>query len=428
MKATLYSIWTLLLLLAGATVQAQSPTWRAARAINHTNASNSEVRASAADGNGNLYVVGTYNGAVSFNNLALNYTAGQSTFVAKWNIATNTYVWAQSCGGSVNTIAVSGTSVYIGGVLLYGSASFGPYTITTATDNAFVAKLTDNGSNGSFAWVQQLGGGSFAGVQALAAAGSSVYATGAFNTSVANFGAYTLSNALPGYQGLGELYVAKLTDATASVSVAWVQQVAAGQLGKKGYPRGLAISGTSVYVTGNGDNSGFAAKFTDAGNFMWAKSLGGSQVYPACLAARGTDLYVAGQFTGASATFGSTTLTQTSGSPTFSRDVFVAKLSDNGPDATYGWALRAGGVGADTAAALVVTNTSVYIAGAFKSATASFGAATATNSSSSTADVFVARIAETATGANFAWVLPAGGTADDRAEGLAVSGSTLYVI
>jgi hypothetical protein len=429
MKTTLRSLWTLLLLLVGIAVQAQSPSWRAVRAISNTGAYYSNVRAVAADGNGNLYITGSYSGTILLGNLELSYVTGQTTFVAKWNIATNTYVWAQHCGGFVNTLALSGNNIYIGGGLYGGPTIFGPYTTTYTDENAFVAKLTDNGTTGSFAWVQQFGGGSFAGVQALAVVGSSIYVTGAFNTSTANFGTYTLSNTSPGYWSLGELYVAKLADATTSASVAWVQQVAAGQVGKKGYPRGLAASGTSIYVTGSGGTSGFAAKFTDAGSFVWSKPLGGLQVYPTCLALRGDDLYVAGQFTGASASFGTTTFTQTAGSPTFSSDVFVTKLTDNGADATYGWALQAGGMSADTTAALVVTNNGVYVSGAFRSATASFGTTTLKNSASGdVADLFVSRITETATGASFAWALSAGSAGIGGAQGLAVSNNTLYTV
>jgi hypothetical protein len=429
MKITLHKIWLLVLLLAaGATAQAQAPAWRAATAINNANATSSRVRAVAADGNGNLYVAGSYNGTIVLGTLPLSYTTGLGTFVAKWNIAANAYVWAQACGGEVNTLAVNGANVYIGGVVWGGSTSFGPYTTSNAGNNAFVAKLTDNGSSGSFAWVQQMGGESFAGVQALAVAGSSIYATGAFNSSTASFGSSTLTNTSPGYTAVGELYIAKLTDASTSVSVAWAQQVAAGQTGKKGYPRGLAVSGSNVYVTGF---PAFVAKFSDAGSFGWSKPIGGTQVYPASLAVRGADVYVTGQFTGATATFGTTTLTQTTGSPNFSSDVFVAKLSDNGPGATDGWALQAGGASSDSTTAILTSGNNLYIAGGFSSPTASFGGTTVVNTSSNTYNgynIFVARIAETATGASFAWALPAGGAGGGRATGLAISNSTLYTV
>ncbi|HET9502301.1 MAG TPA: T9SS type A sorting domain-containing protein [Hymenobacter sp.] len=431
MKITLRSIWSLVLLLAAsATALAQSPTWRAVTAINNTNAVYSRVRAVAADGNGNLYVVGSYSGTIVLGALSLSHTAGLNTFVAKWNIATSAYVWAQACGGVANTLTVSGPNVYIGGVVWAGSASFGPYTASNTGNNAFVAKLTDNGSSGSFAWVQQLGGESFAGVQALAVAGSSVYATGAFNSGTASFGSYTLTNATPGYTTAGELYVAKLTDASTSASVAWAQQVAAGQTGKQGYPRGLAVSGSSVYVTGF---PAFVAKFSDAGSFAWSKPVGGAQVYPASLAARGSDIYVTGRFTGATATFGATTLAQTTGSPTFSGDVFVAKLTDAGTAATDGWALQAGGTRNDSTTAIVASSSGLYVAGSFSSPTASFGATTVANASTSTNffngySAFAARIVETATGASFARALPAGGAGGARATSLAASGSSLYVV
>jgi hypothetical protein len=422
-------MWSLVLLLAAsATALAQAPTWRAVTAINTTNTAYSGVRAVATDGNGNLYVVGSYNGPIVLGTLPLSYTAGLNTFVAKWNIATGAYVWAQACGGEANTLAVSGSNIYIGGVIWAGPTSFGSYTASSVGNNAFVAKLTDNGSSGSFAWVQQLGGESFAGVQALAVAGNSVYATGAFNSGTASFGSYTLTNAAPGYTTVGELYVAKLTDASTSVSVAWAQQVAAGQTGKKGYPRGLAVSGSSVYVTGF---PAFVAKFSDAGSFAWSKPIGGARVYPTSLAARGADVYVTGQFTGATATFGTTTLTQTSGSPAFSSDVFVAKLSDTGTAATDGWALQAGGISSDSTTAIIANGSGLYVAGGFSSATASFGATTVTNNSTNTYygyNAFAARIVETATGASFAWALPAGGAGGGRANGVAASGSSLYVV
>jgi hypothetical protein len=424
-------MWSLVLLLAAsATALAQAPTWRAVTAISNTNTAYSGVRAVATDGNGNLYVVGSYNGPIVLGTLPLGYTVGLNTFVAKWNIATSAYVWAQACGGVANTLAVSGSTIYIGGVVWAGPTSFGAYTASSVGNNAFVAKLTDNGSSGSFGWVQQLGGESFAGVQALAVSGNSVYATGAFNSSTASFGSYTLTNAAPGYTTVGELYVAKLTDASTSVSVAWAQQVAAGQTGKQGYPRGLAVSGTSVYVTGF---PSFVAKFSDTGSFAWSKPIGGAQVYPTSLAARGADVYVTGKFTGATATFGTTTLAQTSGSSTFSGDVFVAKLSDAGTTATDGWALQAGGTRNDSTTAIVASSNGLYVAGSFSSPTASFGATTVTNASTSTNffngyNAFAARIVETATGASFAWALPAGGAGGARATGLAASGSSLYVV
>jgi hypothetical protein len=136
---------------------------------------------------------------------------------------------------------------------------------------------------------------------------------------------------------------------------------------------------------------------------------------------------------GATATFGTTTLTQTSGSLTLSGDIFVAKLSDIGTAATDGWALQAGGTRNDSITAIVASSNGLYVSGSFSSPTASFGTTTVTNASTSTNffngyNAFAARIVETATGASFAWALPAGGAGGARATGLAASGSSLYVV
>jgi hypothetical protein len=302
-----------------------------------------------------------------------------------------------------------------------------------ANDTGFIAKLTDGGSSGSFVWAQQLGGRSYdgIGVMGLAASGSSVYATGSFVTSTASFGPYTLSNTSTAVPRVSEeIYLTKLTDAGSTASVAWVQQAPASSGAKAGWPYGVATSGSNVYVTGRGPQA-FVAKFTDAGSFQWAKTFGGTYAVnngltiPSSLTARGSDLYVAGRFTG-SASFGSATLVQPAGAAPFSSDIFVTKLHDNGPDATQGWALRAGGTDIDSATAIIASPNGLYVAGVFKGPAASFGSTTL--ASAGDGDVYVSRIVENGSGAGFAWALPAGGSSVDRAEGLALSGSNLYVV
>ena len=183
-------------------------------------------------------------------------------------------------------------------------------------------------------------------------------------------------------------------------------------------------------MTGRGPEA-FVIKFTDAGSYQWASTFGGTYAVnngitiPASLIARGTDLYVAGRFTG-SASFGSTTLTQPTGSTTFSSDIFVTKLHDNGASATQGWALQAGGTDTDSATAIVASPNGLYVTGMFEGAAASFGSTTL--ASVGAGDAYVARIVESGGGASFAWALPAGGPSIDRAEGVALSGSNVYVV
>jgi hypothetical protein len=442
MKITLHKIWLLVLLLAAsATVQAQAPAWQSVTTTTNVNtpqvnSSSSHIRATATDASGNVFVVGTYAGSVTLGAINLVPATGYTgLFVAKWSPVSNSFVWAQQASGVfANAIAVSGTSIYIAGSI-YNSTTLGTTTIAPgANDTGFIAKLTDSGSSGSFVWAQQLGGRSNnnSGLMGLAVSGSSVYATGSFVTSTASFGTYTLSNNSTAvqWQRPEELYLAKLTDAGTTATIAWVQQAPAASGAKTGWPYGVATSGGNVYVTGRGPEA-FVVKFTDAGSYQWTSNFGGTYAVnngitiPASLIARGSDLYVAGQFTG-SASFGSTTLTQPTGSTLFSSDIFVTKLHDNGASATQGWALQAGGTDVDSATAIVASSNGLYVAGVYKSPNASFGSTILANAGY--ADACVARIVENGSNASFAWALSAGGPSLDRAEGLALSGSNVYVV
>ncbi|MGI4823100.1 MAG: beta strand repeat-containing protein [Janthinobacterium lividum] len=87
------------------------------------------------------------------------------------------------------------------------------------------------------------------------------------------------------------------------------------------------------------------------------------------LAVSGGSVYVTGQFFG-SAAFGSTTLTSQG-----SNDVFVAKYTDAGGSLAPTWATRGGGTGNDIGYGLAVSGGSVYVGGTTGTGVASFGAA-----------------------------------------------------
>ncbi|GAB3590124.1 T9SS type A sorting domain-containing protein [Hymenobacter daeguensis] len=121
--------------------------------------------------------------------------------------------------------------------------------------------------------------------------------------------------------------------------------------------------------------------------------------------------------------FGSTALSRAG-----DYDVFVAQLADAGSSGSFGWALRGGGTGDDRALGLVATATGVCVAGYSYSATASFGPTALVNySGGGRADIFVTRVVDGGGSGSFAWAQHAGGTGDDQAFGLAISGSALYV-
>jgi hypothetical protein len=310
-----------------------------------------------------------------------------------------------------------------------------------------VAKLTDAGASASFTWVQQAGGNWTDEATALAVSGTSVYVAGHYISNTADFGSITLTNAS---SGLNNLFVAKLTDAGPSASFIWAQQ-AGGPA--HDYATGLAVQGSSVYVAGSfysstisfgsttmtltnpGGATGdaFVAKLTDAGNtaaFTWAQQMAGGLYDQAqAVAVSGSSVYVAGNFDSHSMTLGSITLTNV---PVNGEhyELFVAKLTDAGPSASFTWAQQAGGDRNESVAALVASGSEVFMAGTFESTPATFGTTLLSNAAPSTSyspDIFVAKLTDAGSTGSFTWAQQAGGVNSDLAWALVLAGPTVYV-
>ncbi|MDO7851203.1 hypothetical protein [Hymenobacter convexus] len=441
----------ILLALAGQAARAQAPAWQSAIAPTQGAGNYSTVYGTAAAANGDVYLTGIFLGTVTFGSTALTSSPGfADVFVAKWSPAANRFVWAVRAGGPgidyATGVAVAGSSVYIVGSFNGATASFGGTTLTNPNPNAsrspstdaYVAKLTDMGSSGAFAWALQAGGIAADVANAVAVNGSSVYVAGWFESHPATFGTLSLNNTS---QNSTNAYVAKVNDAGATAGFVWAQ-VMGGLIGPD-LAAGLAVRGAAVYVAGSfgsasaafgslalanaggatGTTDAFVAKLVDAGagsTFAWAQRAGGSANDAAgSLALNGPDLYVAGDFEGANATFGPMVLASNGGT-----DWFVARLTD-GASSGWAWAQRGGGAGTEGVRALAAAGTAVYVGGFFQGTYTSIGSATLVNSgSSNTADLFVARFTDVGT---FAWAQHAGGNGDDAAFALTAGGTNLYV-
>jgi hypothetical protein len=439
----------LILLLAGPVTRAQAPAWQMAVITAPNSGSNSFIQASATDATGNVYVTGYFTGTVSFGNTTLVSAGGNDAFVAQWSPASNTFGWAYRAGGSgdeyASAIVLQGSNIYMAGSFNSASISFGNNTLTNAsagTQDLFVAKLTITGNTSSFIWAQRAGNANNEGVGSLAINGSSIYLSGRFNSLTLTFGSTTLRNTSTNISTLNgyDIFLAKLTDTGAASSFAWAQAI--NGTGDE-ITNGLAVRGTSVYITGSFDfaitlgtlalatptfSSLFFAKLTDAGptsSFTWVQQATSADfsIFTNAVAVNGSNIYVAGFFYGASVLFGSTTLSNAG-----DREAFVVKLIDAGASGSFTWAHQAGGINGDGAYAIAVNGANVYIAGHFASPTAAFGSITLANSvATGFSDVFVAKLIDAGPTSSFSWAQQAGGPSTDAANALAITGNTLYV-
>ena len=396
--------------LPAAHAQTAPPAWTAALAASQPYSGNATALASVADASGNVYVAGNFTGQLKLGGTTLVSAGGSDVFVAKWNAAAGTWTWAMTAGGS-----------------------------------------------------------DFDGATALALSGSSLYLTGYVSDDTAGesgvkFGSLALPGKNSGYS-TQDLFVARLTDAGSSATWSWAVN---GGGSRSDLGAGVAVSGTSVYVTGsfvndaandqavtfgalplNGlsatdtfDSDVVVGKLTDAGSsatWGWVQAAGGgTNDQPKALAASGTGVYVAGYFNNDQAdaskvTFGAAgSLKGLAASA--SDDIFVARLTDAGSSGAFVWAQAAGGSSTDHANALAVSGNSVYVAGYFNNdnsntSAVTFGVAGALNGQASfgTNDIFVAKLTETGGSAAFTWAQAAGGLDDDQANALAVSGPAVYV-
>ncbi|MBO2010266.1 T9SS type A sorting domain-containing protein [Hymenobacter negativus] len=445
LAALLIHLW-----LAGPAARAQAPAWQTVIAANQNRGDYSTIKATVTDASGNVYLVGDFGGTVHFDSITLVCSGGDTDiFIAKWSPITG-FVWAKRAGGNsldyAEAVAINGTDIYVAGTFASNTADFGSSILTNANatttpvGDMFVTKLTDAGTSANFIWSLRAGGPYDDGATGIAVNGASIYVVGSFSDT-ANFGSVVLTSA-----GRNDAFVAKLVDAGPNGSFSWVQRA-----GGPSFERlnAVAINGTSIYVTGTFSSAladfgssilnsigsyydVFITKLTDAGttsSFTWTKQAGGTGWDEAFdIAVNGANVYVVGEFSGTSATFGNTTVTNTGNSVTY--DAFVTKIIDSGSTSNFSWTQQAGGPLNDQVYAMAVHGSSLYLTGGFGGPTALFGSTMLTNASGTlnpSHDIFTAKLLDTGTSGNFAWVQQAGSSIADEAYALAVSGATIYV-
>jgi hypothetical protein len=335
--------------------------------------STSITRATTTDASGNIFVAGLFTKSLAFGNTVLVSQGAEDFYVAKWSPATNSWAWAVSGGGAgadrAVGVAVSGSAVYVTGVFT-GTGYLAGTTLTSAGgDDMFVAKYVDNGTSATNGWAVRGGGAGGDQGAAIAASGSNVYVTGAIGAGTSQVAGSTLTSA-----GSTDMFLAKYVDAGAAPTGQWV-------------------------VSGGGTSADQALS----------------------LALSGTSLYVTGSFQGASARVAGTTLTSAGAS-----DIFVAKYVDGGSAASDGWAVRGGGTGIDVGNGVAVSGRNVYVTGTFASAANASIAGTVLPGAGNN-DMFVAKYVDNGSSATGTWATSGGNTGLETGEAIAVRNSGVYV-
>jgi hypothetical protein len=423
MKENILSLATIFLLGTGISFAQSTLIW--AKAIGGTETD--QGSSIAVDASGNVYTTGSYEGTVDFDPGAgtFNLTAAVNggIFVSKLDAAGN-FVWAKAMGGTGIEVGYSITIDASGNILttgnFNGTADFDPgagtfnLTSAAASNDIFISKLD---ATGNFVWAKAMGGANTDIGRSIATdAWGYVYTTGMFVNTVdfdPGAGTFNLTSA-----GIADIFVSKLD---AAGNFVWAK--AMGGTGFDiGYSIALDASG-NVYTTGKFESTAdfdpgvgtfnltsagvediFISKLDAAGNFVWAKSMGGTSYdhgYSIALDASG-NVYTTGIF--------GDTIDFDPGVGTFNLtaagqlDIFISKLDAAG---NFVWVKAMGGANTDIGRSITVdASGNVYTTGEF-GGTVDFDPGAGTfNLNSGDGRIFISKL--DAAG-NFVWANAIGG-------------------
>ena len=363
--------------------------------------------ACATDANGNLYVVGFFNGTAIFGTNALLSAGLNDLFIAKYNNA-GSLLWVRRAGGpgfdTANAIAVDAQgNSYVTGAF-EGTAGFGTNSLVNldaiSFTDIFVTKLD---ADGNFVWARSTG------ARGISDAGHAIALDSAGNVLVAGRSGQTTfgGNAVI---GTGRIFLAKFDNAGTAL---WAR--AAGLAGSGGVldaATGVGVDGTGrIHLAGNfegpqatfgtatltnrGLSDGFLAVFDSNGLAQRVVQIGGSgsdRVNAVAVDAAG-NASVGGHFSGTLTlgAVGALIPADVGLTSTGQSDGFVAQFDSSG---ALAWANRSGGSGPDSVRGLALgPNGTVHVTGYF-SGSAAFGTNTLA-SSGATLDIFAARYTST---------------------------------
>ena len=440
-KLSIISTLILLVLISSLKLNAQTFEW--AKSMGGTNSYSSGASITV-DNFGNVYTVGKFQDTVDFDPGAGTYnliSVGDfDVFVQKLDASGN-FLWAKSIGG-INT--VTGNSITLdaaGNVYTIGNfkdtVDFDPgtgvYNLTSIGNyDVFVQKMD---ASGNFIWAKSIGGTNWdRGSSIVVDASGYVYSTGRFRDTV-DFDPGAGTNNLIAI-GSNDVFILKMDDLGNFI---WAKSMGGNSYA---YANSIAVDGSgNIYTTGVfqdtvdfdpgvgtsnlisvGDQDVFVQKIDVSGNFLWAKSMGGSGTS----SSQGTSITV--DNSGNVYTIGAyrETIDFDPGAGTSnltsigSNDVFVQKMDALG---NFLWAKSMGGISSEIGKSIAVDGSgNIYTAGYF-AGTVDFdpGAGTSNLTSVGVNDIFIQKIDGSG---NFLWAKSMGGiSSNSSGASITVDGS-----
>lgn len=360
-----------------------------------------------------------------------------SLFSLKANAQAPDWLWAKGIGGINNddgiSIAVDGSGNVFTTGQFEGVGDFDPglgvfqLTSTVETD-IFISKID---SFGNFMWAKAIGGNSFdIGNSIILDASGNVYITGSFN-GIVDFDPDSLENFNLTSSGLKDIFVCKLDG---NGNFMWAKAMGGTS---DDYGRSVAVDAFSnVYTTGSfkeiadfdpdsstnfnltsaGSGDIFISKLDWMGNFIWAKSMGGTEYEEGHSIAIDDFGYVciAGYFSG-TVDFDPDSLGIFNLNSEGLTDIFISKLNNSG---SFSWAKSIGGITNDKCYSIALDAFSnVYATGYFTGIVDFNPNAGTFNLTSAGDDIFISKLDSSG---NFIWGKAIGGTSGDRGLSIAL--------
>lgn len=382
---------------------------------------------------GSVYAGGRFSDTATVGGVELTSAGGNDSFVAKLDANTGAALWAVRFGSAGNEstegIAVdSSGDVFVIG-RFEGTVNFGGDALTSAGDNdVFVLKL--DRATGAHRWSKRFGGtgndGTGGGVVVDPA--GAVVVSGAFGSPSINFGGSNLVNAGP---GLGDLYLAKLSNAdgthvwsvraggTSRESVASIAVDQSGALVIAGEFSGTTNFGGAELVSA-GMSDAFLAKYDGvSGAHLFSVRYGaaGADEISDVVADSAGKILVTGSYMGTVSFGGPSPLTATG------QDVFLVRMSLSG---AYEWQKSFGSTATDYAGGLTVdASNNVTVIGSF-SGTINLGGEDLT-SAGGAMEVFVGTF-EGSTGGHLGSVRQGGTGQENGVDVAAAADGRLYCV